>query len=44
MTRLKPIDPTVTGRDAYTPADVRADAERRAVRRKEGALTAGGAA
>src|SRR5712671_191313 len=43
IARLEPIDPTVPGRDAYTPANVRADPERRAVRREEGAFAAGGA-
>ncbi len=40
MTRLKPIDPAVSRRDAYAPADVRADAERGTVRGEQRALAA----
>jgi hypothetical protein len=44
MTRLKAEDAAVPGRNAYAPADVRADAERGTVRGEKGALAARGTA
>jgi hypothetical protein len=44
LSGLKTKDPTIPRRNAYAPSNIRADAERRAVRREQGALAARGAA
>lgn len=43
MPRLKTKDPTIPRWNAYTPPNIRADAERRPVRREQRALSARGA-
>jgi hypothetical protein len=40
LSRLKPKDPTIPGRNAYTPAHIRAEAKRRPIHREKRALTA----
>ena len=44
LSGLKTKDPTIPRRNAYAPPNIRADAERRPVRREQGALAARGAA
>ena len=44
LSGLKTKDPTVPCRNAYTPPNIRADAERRAVRREQRTLATRGAA